>query len=146
MGEEINQPVMDDLFQSGKNRAFVPFKGCPSFAVMAVGKGDMDELPVPGLSLCTPGTKNSREAINPVGSSYSRSGSSPATSNLQASFKTGQLQTGRKQRRCWSPELHRQFISALQHLGGPQGLKLIELNCSYIIYIRPVGGVGEKLD
>ena len=28
----------------------------------------------------------------------------------------------RKQRRCWSPELHRKFIKALQHLGGPRGL------------------------
>ncbi|KAI4368988.1 hypothetical protein MLD38_017483 [Melastoma candidum] len=25
----------------------------------------------------------------------------------------------RKQRRCWSPELHRQFLDALQDLGGP---------------------------
>ncbi|CAM8881418.1 unnamed protein product [Rhodiola kirilowii] len=28
-------------------------------------------------------------------------------------------QTQRKQRRCWSPELHRRFIHALQQLGGP---------------------------
>ncbi|KAH6825931.1 hypothetical protein C2S53_001368 [Perilla frutescens var. hirtella] len=117
MGEEINRSVMDDLFQ---NRAFLPFKGSPNFPVMVVEKEDMDELPVAGLSLCTPGIKNSREVINPIGSSYSRSGSSPATSNLQASFKAGQLQSSRKQRRCWSPELHRQFINALQHLGGPQ--------------------------
>uniref|UniRef100_A0A7N1A3J3 HTH myb-type domain-containing protein n=1 Tax=Kalanchoe fedtschenkoi TaxID=63787 RepID=A0A7N1A3J3_KALFE len=27
--------------------------------------------------------------------------------------------TQRKQRRCWSPELHRRFIHALQQLGGP---------------------------
>ncbi|KAL0884917.1 hypothetical protein Bca101_008899 [Brassica carinata] len=26
---------------------------------------------------------------------------------------------GRKQRRCWSSELHRRFLNALQHLGGP---------------------------
>lgn len=30
-------------------------------------------------------------------------------------------QNSRKQRRCWSPELHRQFINALQQLGGSQG-------------------------
>ncbi|XP_042058174.1 transcription factor HHO2-like [Salvia splendens] len=71
---------------------------------------DMDELPpVPRLSLCTPGIKNS---INPIG----RSSSPPANSNLQPSFK----ETARKQRRCWSPDLHRQFVNALQHLGGPQ--------------------------
>ncbi|KAJ7516654.1 hypothetical protein O6H91_22G066300 [Diphasiastrum complanatum] len=31
---------------------------------------------------------------------------------------TGQPQ--RKARRCWSPELHRRFVNALQQLGGPQ--------------------------
>lgn len=29
-------------------------------------------------------------------------------------------QTNRKARRCWSPELHRRFVAALQRLGGPQ--------------------------
>lgn len=140
MGEEINQVVMDDVFTTGKNRPFVPLEGSPNFSVMAVGKEEMDELPVPGLSLCTPGVKNSREVINPIGSSYSRSGSSPPTSNLQPSFKTAaQLQTSRKQRRCWSPELHRQFINALQHLGGPQGLKLdklvVSLKCADLLLI-----------
>ncbi|KAL4375866.1 hypothetical protein GQ457_02G014690 [Hibiscus cannabinus] len=28
------------------------------------------------------------------------------------------MQNSRKQRRCWSPELHRQFVEALQQLGG----------------------------
>ena len=31
-------------------------------------------------------------------------------------------QTNRKARRCWSPELHRRFVSALQILGGAQGI------------------------
>ncbi|OVA18594.1 SANT/Myb domain [Macleaya cordata] len=31
-----------------------------------------------------------------------------------------QKQSQRKQRRCWSPELHRRFVSALQQLGGSQ--------------------------
>ena len=30
-------------------------------------------------------------------------------------------QTRRKQRRCWSSELHRRFVHALQQLGGPHG-------------------------
>ena len=33
----------------------------------------------------------------------------------------------RKQRRCWSPELHRKFIKALQLLGGPRGLDTFDL-------------------
>lgn len=32
-----------------------------------------------------------------------------------------QPQLPRKQRRCWVPELHRQFVDALEKLGGPQG-------------------------
>ncbi|XP_072985356.1 transcription factor NIGT1-like [Typha latifolia] len=32
--------------------------------------------------------------------------------------KEGQSQTHRKTRRCWSPELHRRFLHALQKLGG----------------------------
>ena len=30
-------------------------------------------------------------------------------------------QTQRKARRCWSPELHRRFLHALQQLGGSHG-------------------------
>lgn len=32
-----------------------------------------------------------------------------------------QQQALRKQRRCWTPELHRRFVDALQQLGGPGG-------------------------
>lgn len=105
---------MDKLFQSRKNReverAFVPFKGC-NFPVMAVGKEYVEKSPIPGLSLCTPGIKNSREEMS-------------MSLDVQSNIKTGQQQTGRKQRRCWSAELHRQFTEALEYLGGPQGLKL----------------------
>lgn len=38
-----------------------------------------------------------------------------------------QPQTHRKQRRCWSPELHRRFLHALQQLGGSHGKRLISL-------------------
>lgn len=38
-------------------------------------------------------------------------------------------QNPRKQRRCWSPDLHRRFVDALQQLGGPQGrLELAFIN------------------
>ncbi|KAL0422667.1 UNVERIFIED_CONTAM: Myb family transcription factor EFM [Sesamum latifolium] len=127
MEEEINRPAMDNLFQSSKSRtvlrAFVPFKGCANFPVMTVGKEDSDELPVPGLSLCTPEINNSREEISCIGFgpkfSSSRSVSSPPT-NVEANLKAAQQQSARKQRRCWSPELHRRFVNALQQLGGAQ--------------------------
>ncbi|KAG7586323.1 Homeobox-like domain superfamily [Arabidopsis thaliana x Arabidopsis arenosa] len=36
----------------------------------------------------------------------------------QIEQQQSQSQTHRKQRRCWSPELHRRFLNALQQLGG----------------------------
>ncbi|KAL3621181.1 hypothetical protein CASFOL_036093 [Castilleja foliolosa] len=117
--EEMKQPSMDNLFQSIKNRTVVPLKGgCMNFPV----KRD-ELLPVPALSLSPPELKNRNEMINSIrfspnlSCSSSRSGSSSAT---PSNFKTSQHQNFRKQRRCWSPELHRQFINALQQLGGPQ--------------------------
>lgn len=35
----------------------------------------------------------------------------------------------RKQRRCWSPELHKRFLQALQQLGGP------DCECFRLIYL-----------
>ncbi|KAK6120968.1 hypothetical protein DH2020_045295 [Rehmannia glutinosa] len=114
--ESINRPPMDDLFPSGKERPFASFKGCDNFPVMTIGGGTE-------LSLCTPEIKNSKEEIYTNGfsskSSSSRSGSSSAT-NGQSNVKAEHQQTNRKQRRCWSAELHRRFVSALEHLGGPQ--------------------------
>ncbi|GLJ30708.1 hypothetical protein SUGI_0608570 [Cryptomeria japonica] len=45
-------------------------------------------------------------------------GCSPAPTTSNGAQSGGQSQ--RKARRCWSPELHRRFVSALQQLGGSQ--------------------------
>lgn len=37
----------------------------------------------------------------------------------------------KQQRRCWSPELHKLFLDALLHLGGPNGAYLF-INYQYI--------------
>lgn len=126
--EAVDRPAIDELFRSGKNRAtgkaFSPFKGCSNFPAMTIGKEGRDEFPgAPSLSLRTPEIKNSTEDIFRSGfsskSSSSRSGSSCGT-NSQSNFKAESQHTGRKQRRCWSPELHRRFVSSLQQLGGAQ--------------------------
>ncbi|XP_057782967.1 transcription factor HHO6-like [Salvia miltiorrhiza] len=127
--EAVDQAAMGELFRTGKSsraagKALSPFKGCSNFLAMTVGKEGRDEFPgAPSLSLRTPEIKNSTEEIfrNNFSSksSSSRSGSSCGT-NSQSSFKADSQQTGRKQRRCWSPELHRRFVSALQQLGGAQ--------------------------
>lgn len=47
-------------------------------------------------------------------------GSEGQTNNNNISNATSS-QSHRKARRCWSPELHRKFVNALQMLGGSQG-------------------------
>ncbi|KAL3814194.1 hypothetical protein ACJIZ3_015462 [Penstemon smallii] len=104
--KEIKRPIMDNLLQSGKNRT--------------EGRNFVSFNELPGLSLCTPEIKNLRDEINSSSkSSSSRSGSFSATNDL-SNFKANEQQTARKQRRCWSPELHRRFVNALMQLGGSQ--------------------------
>lgn len=106
-----------------KNRggAFVPFNGnlCMPKPVM---KEDKELSQVPSLSLMTPASQlnhnNSKSGIrNSSGSSFLADRvdvpGQPQPQHLQ--------QNPRKQRRCWSPELHRRFVDALQQLGGAQG-------------------------
>lgn len=125
--------IQEDLFKSCKNgsvaRAFVPFQGCSSLPVMITRKENEYELPgvVPGLSLQTPGPKKPEEDIGSGGLTSKVGGSravscsvSSVQSNIRSAVSQQQQQTSRKQRRCWSPELHRRFVDALQKLGGCQ--------------------------
>ncbi|XP_076949101.1 transcription factor HHO2-like [Bidens hawaiensis] len=80
-----------------------------------------------GLSLITPGNKK------PVRGSILLTKAShdtkfvPFSQTDRLNSPTGvthgplpQQQTSRKQRRCWSTELHKRFVNALQELGGSQ--------------------------
>ncbi|GER42217.1 homeodomain-like superfamily protein [Striga asiatica] len=125
--EEMNLPGMDILFRNGKSRTvgkpLVPFAGCTNFPVMRIGKDDRHEFPIPNLSLCTPELKSSIEGVNSIGfspKSCSSISGSPSSANIQSNLRSGDHQSARKQRRCWSPDLHRRFINALQQLGGAQ--------------------------
>ncbi|KAF8646063.1 hypothetical protein HU200_066027 [Digitaria exilis] len=89
---------------------------------------------LPGLSLLPPAAKTSPSPVPAVDEhrqnvpaifSGSISPSGPglnlhAQTQTQTQTKTQQQQQARKARRCWSPELHRQFVAALHQLGGPQ--------------------------
>lgn len=126
-----NDAKMKDVRQSYKGRAeasaFMPFKGYSAIPLAAVRMEakveDKDAFPVAGLSLVTPGTSKPRLEL---GSSVlsSKSSSSIAVSysspNVQSKLQTSSSQASRKQRRCWSPELHRRFVAALEELGGAQ--------------------------
>ncbi|WVZ09165.1 hypothetical protein V8G54_013695 [Vigna mungo] len=89
-----------------------------------------EECVVDRLSLKTPATavKNTREGR----------GSRISSCRVVSSATSPMLlpQSGRKQRRCWSPELHHRFVKALEELGGSQGrrLKLYILHCICMLY------------
>ncbi|KAF7840872.1 myb family transcription factor EFM [Senna tora] len=121
--EEEAQSMPEDPFQSCRNRngsgVFMPFTTYP--AVPVATKEEKEESDINGLSLVTPGIKNLREGSGSSGSRISSSRAvSSSPSSEQPSLRSTQQQTARKQRRCWSPELHRRFVNALQQLGGSQ--------------------------
>ncbi|CAN4107658.1 unnamed protein product [Withania somnifera] len=130
--EEGDSSVTEDPFQSCKTlnvgKTFSPFKGYSGFSVTAVRKDNKDELSrVPRLlSLHTPGITKLREdtVTSDLNSKHNGSrGGLSSVAGCQPNIRTGSLapqQSSRKQRRCWSPELHRRFVDALQQLGGSQ--------------------------
>ncbi|CAL9194400.1 unnamed protein product [Musa hybrid cultivar] len=118
-----------NFFSECKNRngggAFVPFKRLSSFA--ASSKEQEKPPPaLPDLSLQSPAIENTPGLVtcaaedHRVGGCGSKavdeaSESSPATANTHLN-----VQPPRKARRCWSQELHRRFVLAIQQLGGAQ--------------------------
>lgn len=48
-------------------------------------------------------------------------GQTANNNNNNTNNTSSTTQTHRKARRCWSPDLHRRFVNALQMLGGSQG-------------------------
>ncbi|KAI4298426.1 hypothetical protein L6164_031987 [Bauhinia variegata] len=135
--KEEGKSAAEDSYQPSINRstngcrAFMPFT-YPAVPVAMIKeekaakiKEEKEESVINGLSLSTPGIKktNTRESAGASGSitsSNSAVSSSPSPPSAQANLHPGPQQSSRKQRRCWSPELHRRFVNALQQLGGSQ--------------------------
>ncbi|XP_076957539.1 myb family transcription factor EFM-like [Bidens hawaiensis] len=123
--EEQNEMIDDHNNNGSFVKEFIPFDGYSRFPVE-----DKEETHVSGLSLVTPGIKNPITAnlfLNKIGAdtnSNNKNNNSikvPSSDNIQIGrpqVQPPQLQTSRKQRRCWSTELHRRFVNALQQLGG----------------------------
>ena len=74
-------------------------------------------LPVPDLTLSSPAIDAACPAVSSATSSAVTDGGAATTQRLLRQRQQQQ----RKARRCWSPELHRRFVAALQRLGGAQG-------------------------
>ncbi|KAE8812813.1 Aspartic proteinase-like protein 1 [Hordeum vulgare] len=90
--------------------AFMPLNGLPNLAKSSE-RPEAVAMAVPELSLSSP-------AIDAPCMAAPSADSSAVT---DAGAQSQQQSAQRKARRCWSPELHRRFVAALQHLGGPQG-------------------------
>lgn len=108
----------------GGGGAFVPFRGYSGYAT--VGKENEKEngnhvVVEPSLSLLTPGIKKAMAESNSyLISSKSCDAGSRDNNHSSVQHIPLQSQASRKQRRCWSPDLHRRFLGALQQLGGSQ--------------------------
>ncbi|XP_020232871.1 transcription factor HHO6 [Cajanus cajan] len=119
-GEE-RQPVAKDLFQycgNGNGNGNGGSGFVMPFSTYIATKEDKEDCVVNGLSLQTPGTA----VNNTMEGSDSRSISCRVVSSTPSPPPPPppQLQSARKQRRCWSPELHNCFVKALQELGGSE--------------------------
>ncbi|RWR89858.1 protein root UVB sensitive 3 isoform X1 [Cinnamomum micranthum f. kanehirae] len=69
-------------------------------------------------------------AFHPFHGEKNTSKAQAAATSSTAETRRPEEKDGRKARRCWSPELHRRFLQALQQLGGPHGqLDLLLLSC-----------------
>lgn len=79
-----------------------------------------------------PNGSSSSACTTPVASAPATSSNAAGGSNKREEDKDGQNQ--RKQRRNWSPELHKRFLSALQQLGGSHGT-FLSISIFHNIYI-----------
>ncbi|KAK1356306.1 hypothetical protein POM88_049562 [Heracleum sosnowskyi] len=79
-----------------------------------LAKEEKKNLAISDLSLCVP--------VVEIGSIDKNS-----KGNIRGTSSSDSAVTERKQRRCWSPDLHRRFVNALQQLGGPHGKILVIL-------------------
>ncbi|RRT68319.1 hypothetical protein B296_00010351 [Ensete ventricosum] len=103
---------------------FVQFKGISALAT----KPKEEVKPLPDLSQRSPAVKSNSNTVSAVTVHQAGGGSGskgvaralPAMTGAHLSLQVLQ-QAPRKARRCWSPELHRRFVLALQHLGGVRG-------------------------
>ena len=114
-------PIQPQNEKNNSRGPFLAFNYGNSGVSKEVMKNDKEVSQVPSLSLMTSAFEPSH------GNSKSGCGGSSGSSLLASPVEiTGHQsqphQNPRKQRRCWSPELHRRFVDALQQLGGPQGI------------------------
>ncbi|THU74160.1 hypothetical protein C4D60_Mb04t30410 [Musa balbisiana] len=123
-GDYHRRQGKENFFSECKSRngggAFEPFRGLPPFADSCKREEEKPAAVFPDQSLQSPAIRNHRVsgcASRAVGNVPEMT---PATVGAHVSLQSLQQQPPRKARRCWSQELHRRFMLAIQQLGGVQ--------------------------
>lgn len=96
---------------NNNNGAFIPYSG-PRAAAEKVP--EMELLEKAPNNIIGGGGDEQRDRVGLL------TESTPSCTTSSNANSTSQ--THRKARRCWSPDLHRRFVNALQMLGGSQGM------------------------
>ncbi|WOL15419.1 hypothetical protein Cni_G24200 [Canna indica] len=132
-GELNRSEEKEDSYTESKSPSvdgvFVPFKGLSTLVMNS--KEELKPITMlPDLSLLSPAMKSTSCSVSAITEDNLRSGSASKAVGRAPQAMTGphlslqvqqqQQQPPRKTRRCWSPELHRRFVIALQQLGGAQ--------------------------
>lgn len=117
--------------------AFLPFTkaersstspGFPELALAPTDKDQMEEMKCnmdadKGINACQRRENSSKLGNGGAGAIVEQGKLGAAMSaETQGITPTSTTQTHRKARRCWSPDLHKRFVNALQMLGGSQGI------------------------
>jgi len=140
--------------------ALLPFKavvgsGAPAFAPLCLRTDDKAaRVGMPDLSLLSPpatksaGEESRRQVVGfaqAVARAAAMAPAAPAfglqsqSQQQTAQQQQQQQQQSRKVRRCWSTELHRQFVAALNQLGGPQGEPSSSSGTKFTIFLSNFG-------
>ncbi|XP_071729509.1 myb family transcription factor EFM [Rutidosis leptorrhynchoides] len=126
----LTTPNETDINFNTKQRnggAFLPFakeknSSCPNQALvlpeLALSSGDKDVDQGENKTNCLR-DNNSIKGVN-VDVVEIQTNTTTSTATPTGANTTTASQTHRKTRRCWSPDLHRRFVNALQMLGGSQ--------------------------
>ncbi|KAG0467143.1 hypothetical protein HPP92_018723 [Vanilla planifolia] len=119
---DADAPFLESRSLSPGGSAFVQFRVMPEQTKEEENHG----ISLPDLSLVQTAIMASRAASGdeiPLGGMTAKgaaASTSGGSSHHRLQLQSQQHQPSRKARRCWSPELHRRFVIALQQLGGAQ--------------------------
>lgn len=134
-GVNLKQAFENKQRNGGGGGAFLPFsKDRNSCGGLGGGNQALRALPELALSSSSPSDKetednkknlesscrNNSNGTHAVMEQQTKGAADSHTNTTTNNNTTTTSQTHRKARRCWSPDLHRRFVNALQMLGGSQ--------------------------